>query len=106
MIGVAVGVNVLVGISVSVGVKVNVVVGVLVGVGVDVGGNGVDVGSSAGAEAHPFIIKTVRKTNKRMIDPINFFMVHLLLQKTFGRIFIHLKELEGPSRYSFWLGYK
>lgn len=74
MIGVAVGVNVLVGISVSVGMKVNVSVGGFVGSGVYVGGSGVVVGSGVGAGAHPFIIKTVRKTNKRMIDPVPFFM--------------------------------
>ena len=43
-------------------------------VGDCVGGSGVGVGSGVGAGAHPFITKTVRKTNKRMIDPIDFFM--------------------------------
>jgi hypothetical protein len=44
------------------------------GEGVIVGGTGVDVGSGVGAGAHPLITKTVRRTNKRNIDPIDFFI--------------------------------
>jgi len=63
--GVGVGVNVAVGSGVEVGG---------IGDGVNVGGTGVDVGSGVGAGAHPLIAKTVRRTNRRNIDPVDFFM--------------------------------
>jgi len=51
-----------------------VTVGVIVGSDVNVGGIGVDVGSGVGAGAHPL---TNRRTNKRSIDPIDFFMTFI-----------------------------
>ncbi|MDP1624166.1 MAG: hypothetical protein Q8L64_00200 [bacterium] len=51
--------------------------GICVAVAVAVGGTSVNVGGTGvgvGAGAHPLIIKTVIRTNKRNIDPIDFFM--------------------------------
>ena len=49
-------------------------VGVEVGSGVNVGGTGENVGSGVGAGAHPLITKTIRSTNGRNIDPIDFLI--------------------------------
>jgi len=62
------------GIGIFVGTGVLVGTDVFVGTGVSVC-KGVDVdGTDVGAGAHPLITKTVRRTNKRNFDPIDFFM--------------------------------